>query len=89
MYEYKMVQIPPDVAVREKEHRGNEAAAYLQHIVNDMARQGWEFHRVDPVGVNVLAGCLGAAGGAKGSHQVYYVITFRRELRGAAVGDAP
>lgn len=28
-YIYKMVQVPPAIAVLEKEHKGTEAAAYL------------------------------------------------------------
>jgi hypothetical protein len=42
-YTYKIIQIPPSISLREKDHEGDEAAAYLEKIVNDMAVQGWEF----------------------------------------------
>lgn len=80
-YEYKMIQIPPTIVVKEKEQRGNEAAYYLQSIANEQAVQGWEFYRVDTVGVVTKPGCLGALSGAKQSLVEYYVVTFRRERK--------
>jgi hypothetical protein len=76
--QYKMVQIPPDITVQAKAHKGNEAAAYLEQVVNQYAAQGWEFYRVDPIGVEVRPGCLAGLLGAKTSEYVYYVITFRK-----------
>lgn len=78
MHQYKMVQIPPGITL-SKAQRGNEAAAYLEGAVNEMASQGWEFMRVDAIGVEVQPGCLGALAGIKGGSTVYYVITFRRD----------
>jgi hypothetical protein len=53
-----MVQVPPAIAVKEKEHRGTEAATYMESVVNQMAQQGWEFYRVDSIGVQLKPGCL-------------------------------
>jgi hypothetical protein len=50
-YEYKMIQVPPTIVVKAKEERGNEAAYYLQFLANEQAAQGWDFYRVDTVGV--------------------------------------
>ena len=74
-YEYKMIQVPPNVIATQK-RTGNEAANYLESIVNQQAGEGWEFQRVDTLGVAVPQGCLGTGG-----HQVaqYCVITVRRE----------
>jgi hypothetical protein len=36
-----MVQIPPGIEVKAKEHQGNEAAYYLENIANRMAGEGW------------------------------------------------
>ncbi|MEM5368965.1 DUF4177 domain-containing protein [Paraburkholderia azotifigens] len=77
-FEYKMVQVPPNIAVRAREHRGNEAAAYLEGVVNEHARDGWEFYRVDSIGVNVQPGCFDALFGRKAQSATYYVVTFRR-----------
>lgn len=80
MYEYKMVQIPPNVAVEVKKHIGNEAAVYLESVVNKYASQGWEFHRIDTIGVALQPGCFGALSGKKTENNQYYVISFRKEI---------
>lgn len=79
VFEYKMVQVPPNIAVEERHHRGSEAAIYLENVVNSYAREGWEFFRVDSIGVKVLPGCLGIF--AKPEFDNYYVVTFRRSAQ--------
>ena len=76
MYDYFMVQVPPNIRVVKSS--GNDAAAYLQGIANQYAAQGWEFYRVDTVGVVVAPGCLASLLGAKSSDLTYYVVTFRK-----------
>jgi hypothetical protein len=78
-YEYKMMQVPPNITVKSREHQGNEAAYYLQSIANEQAAGGWEFYRVDAVGVTLQPGCLGALFGQKAAQLQYYVITFRKD----------
>lgn len=78
-YEYKMVQIPPNIVVEMKKHKGNEAAAYLESVVNKYASEGWEFHRIDSIGVALQPGCFAALSGKKEEHSLYYVISFRKE----------
>ena len=79
MYRYKMVQIPPNISVEQKGHKGDEAAAYLETVVNKYASQGWEFYRIDSIGVNLNPGCFGSIFGKKEEDVLYYVITFRME----------
>lgn len=79
MYEYKMVQIPPNISVQMKKHKGNEAAAYLEGVVNEYAAKGWEFYRTDSIGVALQPGCGGILQGKKEEKSLYYVITFRKE----------
>jgi hypothetical protein len=76
-YKYKMVQVPPHIFVGEVEE-GIEAAAYLQRLVNKRARDGWEFFRVDTLGVKTIPGCLGMLLGQRGQVIHYYVVTFRK-----------
>lgn len=78
MYTYKMQQVPPNISIESKGRKGNEAATYLEVVVNEQARDGWEFHRVDPIGVQVRPGCLASLFGHKTEQSTYYVITFRR-----------
>lgn len=77
-YEYKMIQVPPNIVLKAKEVRGNEAAHYLQSIANEQAAAGWEFYRVDTVGVVTQPGCLPSLFGAKQTLIEYYVVTFRK-----------
>ena len=79
-YQYMMRQIPPTIVVKQKEYQGNEAAYYLQTIANEQAMQGWEFYRVDTIGVVTQPGCLASLLGAKQTMVEYYVVTFRRQI---------
>ena len=81
-YEYCMKQIPPVIVVKNREDEKQGAAIYLEEIVNHYAQKGWDFQRVDEVGVYRPAGCLAALFGSKGQRTVYYVITFRRVIPG-------
>lgn len=77
-YRYKMVQIPPNILVSESRARGTAAATYLENIVNEHAVEGWEFYRVDSIGVRVQPGCLMVLFGSGQATEVFYVVTFRR-----------
>ncbi len=77
MYEYRMVQVPPNIVVRRDTKQG-EAATYLQTVVDQNAVQGWEFYRVDQIGVQQRPGCMGAFLGQRHVTNVYYVVSFRR-----------
>jgi hypothetical protein len=83
MYEYRMVQVPPTINVKARDQSGKEAAIYLEGIANQGAKDGFEFYRVDTVGVVVEPGCLAGLFGAKRTLTEYYVVTLRRPLRGA------
>ncbi len=76
-YDYKMVQVPPTISIRSRDYKGGEAAGYLEEIVSQWSKTGWEFYRVDSLGVQVRAGCLASLFGQGTTQQTYYVITFR------------
>ncbi|MAU09044.1 MAG: DUF4177 domain-containing protein [Anaerolineaceae bacterium] len=80
-FEYMMVQVPPTIP-KSKGASGSEAASYLQSIVNEHATKGWEFYRVDSIGVVSDPGCLGALLGQKQTIIEYYVVTFRKQQGG-------
>jgi hypothetical protein len=79
-YEYEMVQIPSTILVKQSDERGDEAARYLETLANEMAGEGWDFYRVDTVGVETKPGCIAALFGVRGTTTPYYVVTFRRLL---------
>ncbi len=80
MYQYKMVQVPPNIAVDMKNSSGHDAADYLEGVVNTFAQEGWEFHRIDTIGVQVRPGCMASLFGQKAETNSYYVISFRKEV---------
>jgi hypothetical protein len=80
MYEYKMVQVPPAIVIKKETGEG-EAAQYLQSVVNQQSSQGWEFYRVDEIGVKVQPGCLAMLFGQREQSKVYYVVSFRRSAQ--------
>jgi methylphosphotriester-DNA--protein-cysteine methyltransferase len=75
-YNYRMVQLSRNIKIKASEEKGDEAAVYLQTIVNDHAKQGWEFYRVDTIGVITEPGCSSLFG-KKEEMLLYYVATFR------------
>ena len=79
-FQYKMIQVPPNIQVQANQHKGNEAASYLEIVVNQHAKDGWEFYRIDSIGVNVKPGCLAALLGRKEDSYTYYVVSFRKSL---------
>ncbi|MGM3160493.1 DUF4177 domain-containing protein [Dickeya undicola] len=80
MYKYKMVQIPPNIIVNaRKVDKDNAAAHYLEQVVNEKAGEGWEFQRIDTIGVEEQPGCASLLFGKKNGPVNYYVITFRKE----------
>ncbi|HEM6870794.1 TPA: DUF4177 domain-containing protein [Providencia stuartii] len=78
-YVYKTAQIPPNIEMNKRE-AGNEAAIYLQSVLNEKAEDGWEFQSVETIGVAVRPGCFESLRGTKQSFTHYYVIVFRREV---------
>ncbi len=75
-FEYRMIQVPRTLFT--KRSKGSEAATYLEITVNDEAKQGWEFYRIDQFSVEEPAGCLFALYGVKTVNRDFHVITFRR-----------
>ena len=75
-----MVQIPPNISIEMKNEKGNEAASYLENIINNYSKEGWEFYRIDNIGVELQPGCLGALSGKKAESNLYYVISFRMNV---------
>lgn len=78
VYEYKVIQTPPHIEAPKNEQMGQAAALYLEGLINRMAEDGWEFFRVDSMGVFTNPGCLASLSGQKQMQQMYYVVTFRR-----------
>jgi hypothetical protein len=50
----------------------------LQDLINLHSRQGWEFHSMTKVDVEVAPGCLASLFGAKSSYITFDQVIFRR-----------
>ena len=61
-----------------KNDKGTEIAAYLEKLIQEMAGKGWEFYRIDTVGVLVPPGCLAAFAGMRATMTYYNIVAFRR-----------
>ncbi len=77
-YEYYMLQIPSNFAARQNTTAGNEIAAYVQDWANRLSSDGWEFYRIDTMGMTEMPGCLGGLFGGQATHTQYSIMTFRR-----------
>ena len=73
--DYRMVQIPRTFRVQGQD---NEAAMFLQNLVNEHSKAGWDFYRIDEVGVVSSPGCIAALLGVRESVIPYYIVTFKR-----------
>ena len=50
----------------------------LQSLINQYSRQGWEFHNIARVDIEVTPGCLASLFGAKTSYITFDQVVFRR-----------
>jgi hypothetical protein len=50
----------------------------LQSLINQYSRQGWEFHNIAKVDIEVTPGCLASLFGAKTSYITFDQVVFRR-----------
>jgi len=74
-YEYKVV---PFTGTIQAGQPGLIVGRQLESVINDMSRQGWEFHAFNDVDVEVKPGCLQALFGAKSSFMPLDQLVFRR-----------
>ena len=50
----------------------------LQFLINQYSQQGWEFHNIAKVDIEVTPGCLASLFGAKASYITFDQVIFRR-----------
>jgi len=79
MFEYYMVQIPPNIGVRMGRTQ-DAAASYLEDVVGQYVVEGWEFYSIETIGIieHPGCGCLAALVGIKTTVTPVYVIVLRR-----------
>ena len=80
-----MVAIPRDIAVMRKFFGGPKdpaetVAGYVEQVINQHAKEGWEFFRADTISVTVPPGCLGQLLGSKETTTSYNLLVFRKAV---------
>lgn len=78
LYEYYMLQVPSNFAAQQNTTTGHEIATYVQEWANRLASEGWEFYRIDSMGMMETPGCLSGLFGGQASYTQYSIMTFRR-----------
>lgn len=78
-YEYKAVQVPQLIAAKDKKHHGKEAEIFMQAALSEHAADGWEYFRIEKIGVIERVGAWDSLFGKKGHAQEQSVLTFRRQ----------
>jgi hypothetical protein len=76
-YEYRMVQVPRDLAVKMGKAEG-VAARYMQETIDANTGNGWEYYRMDNLTITENPGCLAALFGQKEVYHSVGVLCFRR-----------
>lgn len=50
----------------------------LERLINEWASQGWEFHELDSVDIEIRPGCLAALLGGKTAYSTFNQVILRR-----------
>ncbi len=74
-YIYNVV---PFIGKIKNNESATEVSKQLQVIINNHAGNGWEFHQLSEVNIEVAPGCLGGLFGAKETYEKFDQIIFRK-----------
>lgn len=76
MKEYKAVQLNK-VIIRDKKN-DDSVVKHVEKLINESARQGWNYHSMETIIQADKAGCFGQVN--PDSQVSYYVVIFERDL---------
>lgn len=82
MYEYKTVDVPKTLIAKEGRSLSQELALCIKNLINENAKDGWEFYRADEYTVSEPQGCLAVFAGSKGQFGTFNILVFRKEIQG-------
>ena len=79
MQTHEYIVVPLNIGIREGDKDGQTRVTSLfSSLLNEYARQGWEYESFEAIPVLVSPGCLGALLGAKATSANYYCVVFRK-----------
>jgi hypothetical protein len=74
-YQYRVV---PFIGRISSGQTADLVAQQLEAVIQQQASEGWEFHSVTDVTIEVKPGCLAGLLGGEVSYQTYNQVIFRR-----------
>lgn len=78
-YEYRVVPFIGEVMVGTfSKDSAHKVSKQLQRVIEKEARDGWEFHSIEKVTIEVKRGCFGLALGTASSYTDFDQIIFRK-----------
>ena len=80
-FEYHTYQFAPNITIEPGDNEWEAAAEYLGERINHFAKYGWQFLRIDQIGVYKKRGCIAALFGQSGQLTLHYVATFQRPAK--------
>lgn len=75
-YQYRVV---PFIGRVRSNQSADEVGQQLQAVIDEYAGQGWEFHTLGNVNIEIRPGCLAGIFGASVSYVRFDQLIFRRE----------
>ena len=75
-YQYKVV---PFIGKIKSGQSADEVGTQLQSLIDKFSRNGWEFHQMSDINIEVTPGCLQGLFGAKISYVKFDQLIFRKE----------
>ncbi len=76
-YEYRVLPYPEVLEDR------NQMIPHLEEMIAEGAVKGWEFYRIDAIGVDIAQpkGCAAFFATPKSRREHMHIVTFRRETQ--------
>ncbi len=76
-YTYRVL---PFMGVLKSGGSSREVSAQLESLINQQASDGWEFHQLSSVNIEVKPGCIGGLLGRDSDYVRYDQAVFRRSV---------
>ena len=76
-YSYKVV---PFIGQIKSNQNAGEVSKQLQSVIDQIAKEGWEFYQLTNTNIEVKPGCIAGLFGSKVSYVTFDQIIFRKEI---------
>ena len=81
MYQYKVIPFIGSIkGEKVTPDNAKNVSNDLEKVINEYARQGWEFYEIDKVDIATSPGCMTAFLGGKSSVITFDQLIFRKQM---------